>query len=437
MSSTVSSGASISTPPPGRTEQAERRRFDMLGDPSAGRRPRGRVTGWERRLVRGLLRAIHDPPIAIVLWDGGEIRICEPQPVARLLVHDRPTLWRLVADPDLHFGDAYTAGRIEIEGDLLQFLEAVYRASPTAGPKNRLDRLLAQWRRPRPNSLTGSRSNIHHHYDIRDDFYRLWLDREMVYTCGYFPTPETSLEAAQLAKLDLVCRKLWLRPGETVVEAGCGWGALALHMARHFGVAVKAYNVSHEQIKFARARAKAEGLDGRVEFIEDDYRNVTGRFDAFASVGMLEHVGTEHYGELGRVIARCLNPAGRGLLHSIGRDTPGRLNPWIERRIFPGAQTPSLREMLDVLEPLAFSVLDVENLRLHYAQTLWHWWQRFDAAADRVAAMFDDRFVRAWRLYLAGSMAAFTTGSLQLFQVVFTRHAVNEIPWTRRQVDRQ
>lgn len=401
--------------------------------------PGGRSRAVEQWLIRRMLRALGNPPIEIVLWDGerlgsdpGTTRSTVAHgaqaPVASIRLADRRTLWRLVAEPDLHFGDAYTAGRIEVEGDLLAFLDAVYRAAwPSEKPPRR--------RRLRSNTLGGSRANIHHHYDIGDEFYKLWLDREMVYTCAYFPTPSATLEQAQQAKMELVCRKLWLRPGETVVEAGCGWGALALYMARHYGVTVKAFNISREQVRYARARARAEGLQDRVEFIEDDYRNISGRFDVFASVGMLEHVGPDHYRELGRVIDHCLSPVGRGLIHSIGRDRPGRINPWIERRIFPGAYPPSLREMLDVLEPWAMSVLDVENLRLHYAETLRHWLARFDAAAGTVAAMFDEAFVRAWRLYLAGSAAAFIAGTLQLFQVLFARHGVNAIPWTRGRLE--
>jgi cyclopropane-fatty-acyl-phospholipid synthase len=228
-----------------------------------------------------------------------------------------------------------------------------------------------------------------------------------------------------------VSRKLRLQPGETVIEAGCGWGSLALHMARHHGVRVRAYNISGAQIAYARERATAEGLDGQVEFIEDDYRNIDGQCDAFVSVGMLEHVGTENYPALGDVIERCLGAHGRGLLHSIGRDQPWPMNAWIERRIFPGAYPPTLRELLAVLEPAGFSVLDVENLRLHYAKTLEHWLARFEARADEIQGRYDASFVRAWRLYLAGSLAAFLTGWLQLFQVVFTRSGENAIPWNR------
>jgi cyclopropane-fatty-acyl-phospholipid synthase len=221
-----------------------------------------------------------------------------------------------------------------------------------------------------------------------------------------------------------------------VIEAGCGWGSMALFMARHYGVTVRAFNVSAEQISHARGRAKEDGLADRIEFVEDDYRNVRGEYDVFVSVGMLEHVGPASYPALGHVIDRSLTDHGRGLLHFIGRNRPGPLNPWIRRRVFPGAYPPTLPEVFEsVLQPWDLSVLDVENLRPHYAVTLEHWRRRFDDAADRVAAMFDDTFVRAWRLYLAGSQAAFTTGTMQLFQVVFARGASDPIPRARAEHD--
>jgi cyclopropane-fatty-acyl-phospholipid synthase len=217
-----------------------------------------------------------------------------------------------------------------------------------------------------------------------------------------------------------------------VIEAGCGWGSLAVYMARRYGVTVRAFNVSSEQVAYARNRAKDEGLTDRVEFVEDDYRNVRGECDVFVSVGMLEHVGAPDYPTFGDVINRSLTEHGRGLLHFIGRDQPFPLNAWIRKRIFPGAYAPTLREVFGhVLEPHALSVLDVENLRLHYAKTLEHWRQRFNESGRQVAGLFDETFVRAWELYLAGSQAAFMTGTLQLFQVVFARGANNAVPWTR------
>jgi cyclopropane-fatty-acyl-phospholipid synthase len=388
----------------------------------------GKVYAPERWLLRRALKSLGDPRIRVVLWNGEVISVAGAQPVASVIIRDRSTLLRLIANPDLAFGDAYCAGTIEIDGDLVAFLEALYRARMTVKGPGLLTRLL---NRPRSTGLSAARDNIHHHYDIGNDFYKLWLDDQLVYTCAYFPTPATTLEQAQIAKMDKVCRKIRLRPGESVVEAGCGWGSLALHMARHHGVTVKAFNISHEQIAYARQQAKALGCERRVEFIEDDYRNIRGTYDAFVSVGMLEHVGTKYYGELGAVMHRCLNENGRGLIHSIGRNRPDPLNAWIARRIFPGAYPPSLREMIAILEPWQFSVLDVENLRLHYAKTVQHWLERFESAADHVAGMFDREFVRAWRLYLAGSIAAFLAGSLQLFQIVFARSTCNRIPWTR------
>ena len=394
---------------------------------------RGPVHKTERWLTKRVLEMAGNPSIAIVLWDGTEITTGHPPMVGRLVIHDRRALRKLAINPDLELGELYSAGRIDVEGDLARFLEIVYRAQAAAHTSSTmvLGLLPALARHPR-NTLARARENIHHHYDIGNDFYRLWLDQQLVYTCAYYPTQAESLEEAQVAKLDYVCRKLRLKPGDRVVDAGCGWGALALHMARHYGASVKAFNISHEQIAFARERAQREGLDDSVEFIEDDYRNMSGEFDVFASVGMLEHVGIANYGQFGELIRRVLTPEGRGLIHSIGRDHPMPINAWIDRRIFPGAQPPSIGEMMSLFESGGFSVLDVENLRLHYARTLEHWSERFERSVDLVRDMFDESLVRVWRMYLASSIAAFRSGTLQLFQVIFTRTGYNDIPWTRQ-----
>jgi cyclopropane-fatty-acyl-phospholipid synthase len=256
----------------------------------------------------------------------------------------------------------------------------------------------------------------------------------MQYTCAYFSDPDMSLEEAQVAKLHHLCRKLQLKPGDTVVEAGCGWGGLARFMARNYGVKVRAYNISKQQVSYAQQRAETEGLSDRVEYLLDDYRNIHGEYDVFVSVCMLEHVGKRDYPVLGDVIDRCLKPGGRGLIHTIGRVNPGPMNAWIERRIFPGAYPPSLKEMMDIFEPHRLSVLDVENLRLHYAKTLEHWLERFEHYSDTIEEMMDAEFVRAWRLYLAGSIAAFKVGELQLYQVVFSRNTNNNLPWSRKYI---
>ncbi len=428
---------------PNRRVEASPRSTTQL---SSNRRPRRPLPSpgptahpIDRRLLSWLQHHLGNAPVALQLGPDLENGLPAGQPpIATIRIRDRRTMLELLRRPDVAFGDAYMSGRVDVDGDLVGALEAVYRVqADDHGAPHALRALRALTERVRSlvarrHGLRAARHNIHHHYDLGNDFYRLWLDREMVYTCAYFPSPDASLEEAQLAKLEYVCRKLGLRPDDRVVEAGCGWGALALYMARHYGVTVRAFNISREQIRYARERARAEHLSDRVEFIEGDYRSITGSFDVVVSVGMLEHVGLECYEVLGRLIRRVLRPDGRGLLHFIGRNQPQPLNPWIAKRIFPGGYPPTLAEVASrVLEPSNLSVLDVENLRLHYAETLRHWRTRFEAVSEQVARPFGLPFARAWRLYLAGSEAAFRAGTLQLFQLVFAPGASNRVALTR------
>ena len=339
-------------------------------------------------------------------------------------------LLSVIFSPEVGFGDAFSAGRIGVEGDLVDVLARCYRST------DRGERRRRQTQRPGspaedrgPTPRKGSRRHIQHHYDLGNDFYRLWLDRRdglHLRVLRHGRRPRWSRRS--VAKMNHVCRKLMLRPGQQVIEAGCGWGSLALHMAREFGVRVRAFNISREQIEYARERASREGMDGMVEFVLDDYRNIEGACDAFVSVGMLEHVGVRNYPALGEVIARTLRPSGLALVHSVGRNRPTPVNAWLEQRIFPGSYPPSLREMMAIFEPFNFSIIDVENLRLHYARTLREWLARFDRAADTVRAMYDEEFIRAWRLYLAGCSAAFFANSIQLFQVVCAPSDNNDVP---------
>jgi cyclopropane-fatty-acyl-phospholipid synthase len=365
--------------------------------------------------------------------DGEQMSPPEVSPVATIVIQDLPTLARMMVDPEIAFGDAYADGRVEVHGDLVRALVEVYKSWP-AGRANRswYQRLTSKWMaRRQANSLYGSRHNVHSHYDLGNEFYKLWLDSQLVYTCAYFPNPQATLEQAQEAKLDYICRKLSLQPGDRVVEAGCGWGSLAIHMAQNYGVTVKAFNISHEQIQYARNRARDLGLTDKVEFIEDDWRNITGQFDVFVSVGMLEHVSTEDYSRMSEVIRSSIGDSGRGLLHFIGRSYKGPFSRWIRKRIFPGAYSPTLAEAMTILEPHRYAVLDVENLRPHYARTVELWLERFEASGQRVSEMYGAWFQRAWRLYLAGSIAGFRTGTLQLFQVSFAGNKHRQTSWTR------
>lgn len=395
----------------------------------ASRREPSSVDRWAVRQV--VTRLGTNSPVRIELWDEPEGAPREGTVRMRLL--DRRALWQLIINPNLHFGDLYSAGRIQVRGDLLTMLLEGYRYT---SEHTAIGTVLARGRQLAPD-LSDSKRNIHHHYDIGNDFYKLWLDREALqYTCAYYAEPTMTIEQAQQAKMHHVCRKLQLKPGDRVVEAGGGWGGFALFMAKNYGARVRSFNISKEQISHARDWAKQQGLQNNVEFVEDDYRNLTGTYDAFVSIGMLEHVGAGNYKELGALMNRALTPEGRGLVHSIGRDTPAPMNAWIDKRIFPGAYPPTLREMMDLFEPNNLSVLDVENIRLHYAKTLEDWLQRYEENIDGVRALFDEPFVRAWRLYLVGSIAAFLAGRLQLFQVLFARSGAKQVPWTRAHVYR-
>jgi cyclopropane-fatty-acyl-phospholipid synthase len=388
--------------------------------------------GFDQTLLRWILRSAGNPDVSVRLWSGDELQFSGGDPVACMEIRDRRALFEILRSPSVGFGDCYSEGRIEIDGDMRAFAVEVTRAIRQSGRHSYYrPKLRSMVHAARFNSMARSRHNVHHHYDLGNDFYKLWLDQRMVYTCAYFERPESTLDEAQVAKLDHVCRKLRLQPGQKVIEAGCGWGALAMHMAEHYGVDVLAYNNSREQVRYARERAAAAGLEGKVTFVENDYRNINERCDVFVSVGMLEHVGLANYRTLGALIHRCLAPDGIALIHSIGRSHPAPPDRWILKRIFPGGHVPSLGEMAAIFEPYKFSVLDIENLRLHYARTCALWLENFDRVANQVADLYDETFVRTWRLYLAGSSAAFETGTMQLYQVLFAPQHNNSVPMTR------
>jgi len=377
--------------------------------------------------ARRFVAALPHAPIRIAL-PGGVVAGSDPA-LATLRLADRRAMLELLLDPELAFGDLYTSGRLEIEGDLVDLIDAVLRGDAGVGLRDRLPRWLGE--RRLHQELARATDNARRHYDVGNEFYALWLDERMLYTCAYFPTPDASLEEAQLAKLEHVCNKLVLRPGMEVIELGSGWGALALHMAREHGVRVRAWNVSREQVAWAREQAEKQQLQDRVEFVLDDWRNASGRCDALVSVGMLEHVGPDHYAELGALVRRVLAPDGLALVHTIGRATPMRLNRWIVERIFPNAHPPALSEIMHILEPNGFAALDVENLRLHYAETARHWLVRYQAQRRHIEELVGRETARAWHLYLAGTVASFRAATLQLYQVLFTRADNDRIPWTR------
>jgi cyclopropane-fatty-acyl-phospholipid synthase len=333
-----------------------------------------------------------------------------------LTVHDDRLWARVLRDGNLGFGDAYLDGWWDCPA-IDQLLDRILRA--------RLDRearanwvFMAQIVRGwllNPQALRPFEV-AERHYDIGNDLYEAMLDTSMAYTCGYWRDGVRDLDAAQAAKLALVCAKLGLRPGMRVLELGCGWGSFAAYAARHHGVHVTAYNVSREQVAWIRERHAGLAIDVHLA----DYRAATGTFDAVVSIGLMEHVGSKNYRAYMELVARCLTPHGVALVHTIGSNrTMHRIDGWFDRHIFPNASFPTLAQLTDACEDLLVPE-DVHNIGPHYDPTLMAWWKRFDAAWPRLRDRYGDRFYRMWKYYLLSSAATFRSRFNQLFQLVLT-----------------
>ncbi|MDO8884254.1 cyclopropane-fatty-acyl-phospholipid synthase family protein, partial [Pseudotabrizicola sp.] len=270
-----------------------------------------------------------------------------------------------------------------------------------------------------------------HHYDIPDGFYRLFMEEDLQYTCAYYRDEHATLEQAQAAKMAHIAAKLCLRPGLRVLDIGCGWGGLALYLARHHGVQVTGITLSAVQLAAAQSSAASMGLSDRVSFRLQDYRHVPDRFDRVVSVGMMEHVGVPQYQSYFNKINAILEPDGIGLIHFIGRHTPPRvLSPWFQKYIFPGGYAPAYSEVIPRVERAGLVVTDLEVWRGHYERTLRQWQARFRAHDPQVRAMFDDRFIRMWWWYLVAAEVSFTHMGMVLFQMQIARHP-DAVPRTR------
>jgi cyclopropane-fatty-acyl-phospholipid synthase len=375
-----------------------------------------------------------------VVWPDGSRSTYEGKdgPSAAVRLRDQRTIRRLVLNPSLGAGEAYMSGGLTAEeGGIYDFLDTVLanlQARPAGHPVMRLRQQLADVSRRlvQYNPAARARRNVAHHYDLNGRLYSLFLDRDRQYSCAYFPRGDETLEEAQTAKKRHIAAKLRLdRPGLRVLDIGCGWGGMALTLARDFGAHVTGVTLSQEQFTEARARAAAEGLEDRVHFELCDYRSVAETFDRIVSVGMFEHVGIGHYREFFDTIARCLKPDGVALIHAIGRsDGPGSTNAWLRKYIFPGGYSPALSEVLPPVEKSGLMATDIEILRLHYAETLRHWRRRFAANRDAIATLYDDAFCRMFEFYLAASEITFRRCWHMVWQLQLT-HGHGAVPLTR------
>ncbi len=354
----------------------------------------------------------------------------------RLHIKDPSLLWRIPLNPDIGVGEGYMDGTLTIENDDLYGLMRLGISNISAGNRSRwqgaLDhtRRILRWLAQR-NVIGRAQRNVAHHYDLSGKLYDLFLDPDKQYSCAYFHDPSDTLEAAQQQKKRHIAGKLLLQPGMRVLDIGCGWGGMALTLAREYDVNVLGVTLSEEQHKVATQRAKDAGLDGQVEFRLCDYRLVDDTFDRIVSVGMFEHVGVPHYREYFRHVREKLTEDGVALIHTIGRSSPpGTTSTWIAKYIFPGGYVPAMSEVMAAVEKEDLWATDVEVWRLHYAETLKNWHDRFMANRERVAELYDEAFVRMWRFYLVGAEMTFRLHHQCVFQFQLTRQQ-DAVPLTR------
>ena len=375
-----------------------------------------------------------DPNISfeVRFWDGEVLRFGNEEPVFVLSLKTKKAAKRIFASGTLGFGEEYMAGNIDVEGDFKELMHlgtmpAFENLDISFGTKvgilfQNLKTL---------NSIIQSRKNISHHYDRGNNFYRLWLDESMTYSCAYFRTEKDTLEQAQLQKYEHICRKLQLVKGDSLIDIGCGWGGMLIYAAKNYGVSGVGCTLSEPQVQFAKERISQEGLQDRITILKKDYREIEGVFDKFVSIGMFEHVGKKFIPKFMKKTHSLLKKGGIGVLHYIGKEKFSAADPCTLKYIFPGGYIPLLDETVRAMGKSGLIPIDIENLRIHYARTLDEWSKRFEAYIERIRNLFDEPFVRMWRMFLNGSSAGFRYGTTRLHQIIFTNGLNNYLPLTR------
>ncbi len=383
----------------------------------------------EDNLMIQFLKKFDENPFLIKI-NGKEVLVGEGEPTFVVRFNKSLDIKELRRSTSLALGEAYMRGDIEVEGDLFQALDQLLgQMDKFSLDKSALKKLIFT-----SNSKKNQKDEVSSHYDIGNDFYRLWLDDTLSYSCGYFKNPDDTLYDAQVNKVDYILEKLYLKEGMSLLDIGCGWGFLLIEAAKKYGINGVGITLSLEQHKKFSERIAEEGLEGQLTAELMDYRDLPkyGKtFDRIVSVGMVEHVGRDNYDLFLSCADKVLNPKGLFLLHYISalEEHPG--DPWIKKYIFPGGMIPSLREMISLAASRRFYVIDVESLRRHYTKTLLCWDKGFREHLDEVREMFDDEFIRMWDLYLCSCAATFHNGIIDLSQILMTKGVNNDLPMTR------
>jgi cyclopropane-fatty-acyl-phospholipid synthase len=391
-----------------------------------------------KKAIKNIAQMMHhsDPQACfnIDFWDGDAIRFGN-LPRVTLRLKTKRCAKRIIEKGFLGFGESYMMGDLEVDNDLKELLRLGFAI-------NFDDYHLPFWQKYRffifsllnRDTLRRTPQNISYHYDRGNEFYALYLDKTMAYSCAYFKREDDSLEQAQLNKYEHICRKLLLKPNESLLDIGCGWGGMLIYAAQKYGITGVGNTLSQNQYEYANRIIKELGLQDQIKILYQDYRQLSGKFDKVLSIGMFEHVGKKFIPIFIQKVSGLLKTGGLGLLHTIGKDTLSTSDPWTFNHIFPGAYLPTLHEITCGMGKTGFSVIDVENLRLHYAKTLEKWAENYERNVARVRELFGDAFVRQWRLFLYSAAAGFKYGESRLFQILFSNGLNNALPITRAHV---
>jgi cyclopropane-fatty-acyl-phospholipid synthase len=392
----------------------------------------------DKNLLRAVFRCIKGMPFAVTYWDDQtEIfgAADDKEPVVRVIFKDKLNLPEMLCDPEVKFSEAYMDQKIDFEGDLRALFTLLISNEDVFKKDSNKKGLLQHFMKTQSKkNFQKQAEEVQYHYDLGNDFFKLWLDPTMTYSCAYFSSPSDTLEDAQQQKNDHILKKLQLKEGETLLDIGSGWGHLMIKAAREYGVKTLGITLSREQEEETKRRISEEGLEGQVEVRLADYRDLCVEkqsFDKIASVGMFEHVGRDYISAYFSCVSKMLKPQGLSLLHTITHPTESPTNPFLAKYIFPWGYIPSLRETVWALADHSFHLIDVESLRMHYAMTTDCWARNFEKVADQVRQKYSERFVRMWRLYLVGCTTSFRCSGLDVHQILFSKGLCNDLPLTR------
>lgn len=382
----------------------------------------------DKMFYKTLFKNLFVDTFELKLWDGSSEIYGEGEPKFKIIFNEPIPKADIIKDPSIAFGEGYMTKKLDIEGSIQDVIESLYNSKESFLGNEKYANLIKMVK----NNIKNSKKNIEFHYDVGNDFYKLWLDDTMTYSCGYFKSQNDSLTDAQKNKVDHILKKLNLKEGETLLDIGCGWGELIITAGKKYKVKAMGVTLSTQQFEKVKKRIESEGLNELVEVELTDYREIKNRkFDRVVSVGMLEHVGKDNLSEYFSAVKELLNDKGVSLLHCITNTSDSGTNSWINKYIFPGGYVPSIQELVNYMSEKNFNVIDVENLRLHYGKTLECWASNFENAMPEIEKMKDETFIRMWRMYLNSCAASFNCGNINLHQFLFTKGVNNDLPWTR------